>query len=170
MKELKKDSSGTGSFCLIPLSNKGIKLKTLITNNHVLDIDDISPGKQIKILVNQGTFSKTLVIDANRKIYTNPDEKIDITIIEIKDSDNLNYIHYLEIDKRVFNDTKYIEKEFPKMYIIHYPGNSMKVYTSHGEMTIKKDFIDILHKCNTKAWILWLSDFRIIFFQSNGNS
>ena len=85
----KKEGSGTGFFCLIPLSNNDIKLKALVTNNHVLDINEIFPGCQIKILVNEGSYSKILVIDVNRKLYTN--EKYDITIIEIKDSDNLNY-------------------------------------------------------------------------------
>ena len=113
-KILKKDSTGTGSFCLIPLSNKGIKLKALITNNHVLDIDEISPGSQIRILVNQGNYAKEIVIDANRKLYTN--KEFDITIIEIKDSDNLNYIHYLEIDKRVFYDTKDIKEKSKSVY------------------------------------------------------
>ena len=161
----KNDKSGTGFFCLIPLSNKDFKIKALITNNHVLDFDEIAPGKIIKILVNQGNFSKTIVIDAGRKLYTN--EKFDITIIEIKDSDNLNYIHYLEIDERVFYDCKYIKEKYPAVYIINYKGKSPEAIYSLGNMTISIDYINIEHKCNT--WpgssgspILELSSFKVM--------
>jgi hypothetical protein len=115
-KILKKNKScGTGFFCLIPLSsNKREKpLKALITNNHVLDIDDIAPEKKIRITVNDCSYSKIIVINPNRKVYTNED--YDITIIEIKDSDNLNYIKYLEIDDRVFLNN--IATKYKKTYV-----------------------------------------------------
>ena len=158
-------SCGTGFFCLVPLSsnNKEKTLRALITNNHVLDIDDIAPDKKIRITVNDCSYSKIIVINSNRKVYTN--EEYDITIIEIKDSDNLNYIKYLEIDDRVFLNN--IEKNYKKAYVLHYPGQITKVSSSFGEMDISVDYNGIQHKCSTTSGssgspILELSTFKVM--------
>ena len=46
-----KDGHGTGFFCNIPY-DWNINLKVLITNNHVLNQDDIEKGKRIKFSIN----------------------------------------------------------------------------------------------------------------------
>ena len=80
-------TEGTGFFTKIPFKSK--LLPVLITNNHVIDIDDIKNNKIINIYLNNDKEEKTIRIDNNRLIYTN--EKLDITIIEIKENkDNLN--------------------------------------------------------------------------------
>ena len=42
------DEKGTGFFCLIPFPDKFNQLLTLITNNHILDKNNIEIGKIIK--------------------------------------------------------------------------------------------------------------------------
>ena len=71
----KKD---TGFFCNIPLFDKSLPF--LITNNHVLNENDIKNNYIIKITINDKI--KKIKIDDTRKKYTNKD--LDITFIEIR--------------------------------------------------------------------------------------
>ena len=71
-------SHGTGFFCNI-LDNWNT-LKVLITNNHVLEKEDILIGKKIKFSINNDEIDYEIEIDKSRKIYTS--DKYDITIIE----------------------------------------------------------------------------------------
>ena len=80
--------TGTGFFCVIPYPDKLNNLQVLITNNHVLEEKDISKGKIIKFTINNEKISKEIKIDDSRKIFTN--ENYDITIIEMKKSDNID--------------------------------------------------------------------------------
>ena len=149
------NSSGTGFFCLIPIYKEEKKMKALVTNNHILGIDDISPEKKIKITISNNSFSKIIYIDSKRKVYTNYD--FDITIIEIKESDNLQFVKYLEIDEENINlENPDIHFKDKKIYIIQYPGGKD---ATHSEGTInyitKKDYngievLDICHLCTTK--------------------
>ena len=77
---------GTGSFVQVPYDNQLLRL--LITNNHVLNEQDIMPGNTINISLNNEKIFKKIKIDINKKKYTNKD--LDVTIIEIKDEDNIN--------------------------------------------------------------------------------
>ena len=137
---------GTGFFCKIPFNNN--LLPVLITNNHVLNENDIDNNKIIKLMINNEV--KEIEIDNIRKRYTNSDKNIDITIIEIKpEKDGIN--NYLEIDEEDINKEKdIIELEYKKksIYIIHYPNEVLSV--SYG---IINDIIDnktINHYCNTE--------------------
>ena len=137
---------GTGFLCKIPFNNN--LLPVLITNNHVLNENDIDNNKIIKLMINNKV--KKIEIDNSRKKYTNPDKTIDITIIEIKpNKDGIN--NYLEIDEDDINKNKEnIELEYQKksIYIIHYPNEKLSV--SYG---LIKDIIDnkkINHYCNTE--------------------
>ena len=71
------DVYATGFFCEIPFANS--KLKVLITNNHVLNKDDIKVNRIIKIIVNEK--EKKIIINEPRITFTN--EKLEVTIIEI---------------------------------------------------------------------------------------
>ena len=143
---LKNGEIGAGFFCKIPFNNN--LLPVLITNNHVLNKDDIDNNKIIKLMINNEV--KKIEIDNMRKRYTNSDKNIDITIIEIKpNKDGIN--NYLEIDVNDINKNKEnIELEYKKksIYILHYPNEELSV--SYG---IIKDIIDnktINHYCNTE--------------------
>ena len=81
------NGEGTGFFTKIPYKNK--LLTVLITNNHVFDINDIINHKNITLYLNNDKIEKSIKLDNNRLRYTN--EKLDITIIEIKENkDNIN--------------------------------------------------------------------------------
>ena len=86
---------GTGFFLEVPYKNK--KLTLLITNNHVLGINEISQGKSIVISLNNKEITKSIKIDSKRKVYT--DENFDITIIELDKSDKIE--HFLTLDKTI---------------------------------------------------------------------
>ena len=70
---------GTGFFVNIPYKTK--LLPVLITNNYIINKDDILNNKNISIYLNNDKKIRTIKLDNNRKRYTN--EKFDITIIEI---------------------------------------------------------------------------------------
>ena len=87
--------NGTGFFTKIPYKSQ--LLPVLITNNHVINQEDILNNKTISIYLNNDGITKTIKLDNNRLMYTN--EKLDATIIEIKENkDNLNH-KYLKLLK-----------------------------------------------------------------------
>ena len=71
---------GTGFFMKIPYKND--LLKVLITNNHVLNDNDIDIGNTITFSFDNGKPIINIKIKENMKRYTN--EILDITIIELK--------------------------------------------------------------------------------------
>ena len=118
-------ASGTGFFCNINL-NENKKIPVLITNNHVLREDDISPGKKIKFSTNNDKQSFEIEINEERKRYTN--RKYDITIIEMKEKDCIKSDSFLNVDENIFNaDCDCYYKNKP-IYLLHYPkGQEMSV-------------------------------------------
>ena len=56
-------------------------MQALITNNHILNEDDIKINNEIEISLYNDKIIKILKINDSRKIYTN--ENLDNTIIEI---------------------------------------------------------------------------------------
>ena len=63
---------------MIPFPNKFSLLPVLITNNHVIgeDPNSIVIRAQINFYIKKGDKSYQIILDNNRKIYTN--EKIDV--------------------------------------------------------------------------------------------
>ena len=76
--------TGTGFFTKIPY--KSDLLSVLITARHVINENDIN--KDISITLNDDKNTKLLKIDNERKMYAS--EKLDVTIIEIKEKDEIN--------------------------------------------------------------------------------
>ena len=138
-------SVGTGFFCDIAY-DKWNSIKALLTNNHVLKADDIVSGKSINFTLNNDKIELKIDIDQLRKTYTNPE--YDITIIEIKEKDNLSQESFLEVDKQIFEGTP---KSFVKkpVYLLHYPkGEQIK----KGEGLIKdiyEDEYSLEHICDS---------------------
>ena len=147
------NGKGTGFFTKIPYKLK--LLPVLITNNHVINKDDILNNKKFSIYLNNDKKIKRIELDNNRLKYTN--EKLDITIIEIKDNDKLNN-KYLELDDEIMNYIKLNKKEDinylsdiysnNSIYLINYPEDK-NVVVSYGQ---SPDFSEseIFHKCTTK--------------------
>jgi len=74
---------GIGFFCIIPFINNE-ELKVLITNNHIINLE---MEKVIIISINIDNEIKEIELNDRIK-YTN--KEYDITIIEIKEKDNIN--------------------------------------------------------------------------------
>ena len=99
---LNDGSKGTGFFCKIPFINNQ-ELKVLITNHHVVNLEK---DNKITISINNDSEIKEIELNDRMK-YTN--KEYGITIIEIKEKDNIN--NYLELDENI------MKKGSNKLYI-----------------------------------------------------
>ena len=164
---------GTGFFCKIPYPNQSKLLKVLITNNHVLNEDDLKNDNIIKYTLKDDEEIREIILDNNkRKIYTS--KELDISFIEIKENeDNIN--EYLEIDEEIINkNKKYIETTYKNksIYILHYPLGE-DIVVSYGNLDkIKNEQIN--HFCNTSKGslgspILSLDNFKVIGIHCGSN-
>ena len=89
-------AKGTGFFTKIPFKNSF--LPVLITNNHILGINEIMNGRNITISLNNEAKFKNILIDEKRKRYTN--EILDVTIIELnEEKDDIKY--FLTLDDQI---------------------------------------------------------------------
>ena len=154
---------GTGFFCKIPLGNKPNFLPVLITNNHVLNENDIAIGKAIELTINNDKVIRKINIDDSRKKITNIN--LDFTFIEIKPNiDNIK--SFLNIDENVNGEDLFkIKYKNKSVYTLNYP-ETKKLKVSFG---LLDKFIDkyIIHKCTTHKGssgspILSLDTFKVI--------
>ena len=141
---------GTGFFCKIPFPNKENILNVLITANHIIN-DKLLKEEDGKISIKIKEETEKTIINLNNRIkYTN--EEYDITIIEIKEEDNIN--NFLELDDVIifdlFNNNKQEDNfENKTIYIIQYPQGNLSVSYGIFEHIYedKKNFFR--HKCTT---------------------
>ena len=160
------DTTGTGFLCIIPFPDKLHPLPTLITCNHVINEDDIQPGKQIKLIIND-KIEKILTIDDSRMIYTSPENEFDTTIIEIKNEDNFDINSMLEIDNNIYkNDLNNYYKN-KTVYLIHYPNGLKSSYSHNIIKNIDVSNTKLYHLCESNdgssgAPILNLQNFSVM--------
>ena len=158
-------SRGTGLFCLIPI-NDFESLPVLITCNHVLNDKNLFSYKQINITINNDKIKYKILLDNSRKIYTNM--KFNISIIEIKKSDCLNDVSFLEIDNQILNDNinelnmLYKNK---RIYLLSYLGGANLKYSTG--VILKLDDTKIWHNCESQAGssggpLINLSNYKVI--------
>jgi len=155
---------GTGFFCIIPFPDQNNILNVLITNNHILNENDIINGKTIKIIIynEKQNIEKDIIMDNSRKKFTilKKEEGIDITFIEIKPKkDKIN--NFLEIDDKIIE----LECKRKSVYILHYPKEKQLV--SYGLIRNINEGQQINHFCYTEkgssgSLILSLSNFKVI--------
>ncbi len=159
----KNNIIGTGFFCKIPNPDFFNTKPVLITCNHILQKEDIQEGNQINLIYNNNQIE--LDMKDSREKYS--DEKLDITIIEIKKKE-LNDFIFLEIDEALFKSNNinslYIDKN---IYIIHYPYGQEAAFSIGNISNISNDNINLEHKCATDkgssgAPILNLENFKVI--------
>ena len=154
--------NGTGFFCNLPYKSK--ILPFLITNNHVLNNQDIEINKSITISINNEF--KDIKIDETRITLTN--KELDFTLIEIKkDLDNIDINNCLELNEYINKEDQHINKIYSKksVYSIHYPKDE-NVVVSYGLISQINEN-EIHHSCYTEegssgAPILSLKDFKVI--------
>ena len=146
---------GTGFLMKIPYKSR--LLTVLITTNHAININDIQNNKIISLYLNNGKM--TIKLDDNRLRYTN--EKLDITIIEIKENDHNLNIKYFELDDGIINYFNLNEKERPNylydlnnlysdesIYLLNY-SKDKDIFVSYGKL-LNINNSDIRHNCNIK--------------------
>ena len=78
---------GTGFFCKIPFNNN-LKINVLLTSYDIINENYFNFNNKINILLGDYNELKIINIDNNRNIYYN--KLYNITIIELKDYDNIN--------------------------------------------------------------------------------
>ena len=166
----------SGFFCKIPFPTKEKRLPVLITSGWTVDAYDMEKHKIYQISINIKGEKNIKIINLklnNRLIYTN--KKHLITIIEIKEDDNIN--HYLELDDNIINDIlnnkdKNHEYLNTQIYYIGYPEGNLSVSFGIVENILEKEF---RHNCNFKncsvgSPILNLSTKKIIGMDSSYES
>ena len=126
-----RDNQGTGFFCKIPFPDKEHYLTTLITSNHIINEKILKEEDKIILIKIKEEVEKNVINLNNRMKYTN--EEYDITIIEIKEEDNINY--FLELDDIIMNDlinnkNKNDDFKDKTIYVMHYPNE--KLFVSYG--------------------------------------
>ena len=108
----------TGFLAKIPWDTGFIK--GLITNNHIINKEDIENENSFIITFNNNEKEKKLIkISKKRKNYTN--EHLDITIIEIREKDEI--YDFLELDEEIINNIKLDNQKidyYNKYYINQY--------------------------------------------------
>ena len=137
------ENIGTGFFCKIPFPDEFKLIPVLITNNHILNENEILNDRIIKISLDDDKIKKEIKIFPERKKYTSI--KYDTTIIEIfPDKDDIR--NFLDLEINFPNSEKdYIKKD---VYVLQYP-NGNKCSVSYGFILNINEF-NIIHKCSTE--------------------
>ena len=142
--------TGTGFFVKITNESKLNPMNVLITCNHVLDENDLSEGKVLKLIFNNNKTTKTLKMTKSRKIYTN--KSYDITIIELKKTDLFNEEDMLSLDTNIYDKVNLVE-HYPKrqVYILHYPNGIEVRFSSDIIRNIYEKADKFEHFCSTDS-------------------
>jgi len=150
---------GTGFFCQFSYEN--IKMNALMTNYHVLDENCYNQNDALNLFINDEKELKIINFKIKRITYFN--KLYDLTIIELKENDNIN--NYLELDDNLFKKEVNVFYKDISIYIPQYPlGNNAAV--SYGLSTGINKF-EINHLCSTEngssgSPIINLSNFKVI--------
>ena len=140
-----KEGHGTGFFCNIPYGWNTLRM--LITNNHVLNEEDISSGKKINFSLNKEKLHYEIEIDESRKIYTS--KKYDITMIELKEKDKIEKNSFMDIDNQIFKENPNEIFKNKQIYLLHYPKGEQMVF-SNGLIKNINDYT-IQHLCDSSG-------------------
>ena len=162
---------GTGFFCRIPFPDSLNFLPVLITCHHILGEKDILNGQKIIFTLNDDKITYSILINNERKTYTN--EMYNITIIEILKKDGLDSKSFLDLDIGITSDkveNKYIKEE---VYLIGY--NKENMLYSLGLIRTIQDKYRIIHSCSSGPGtsgspILNLKNYRVIGVHIGANT
>jgi len=134
-----KGRFGTGFFCKIPFRKKTIKV--LMTNYHILNEKDLKDNKNLYLSLNDEKETLKIDLGLDRETYFN--KEYNVTLIELRDEDNIK--NYLELDNNLFQDNPEINYKDTSIYILHYP-NCDTAAVSYG-ISNNIDKYNINHKC-----------------------
>ena len=148
-----KGIQGTGFFCKIPFPDKNNMLQVLMTNNHIINEDILyKDGQKISIYIKEAKKKKDLNLN-NRIKYTNKKDEYDITIIEIKEADEI--YNFMELDDNILNDIInhenendfYIDKTY---YLIQYPKGELSASYGIISKICEDNNYKFIHRCSTR--------------------
>ena len=168
-----KGIKGTGYFCKIPYPDPSNLFPVLITNNHILNIKDISYDSTITLSINDDEEFIDIKI-GSRKVYTSVE--FDTTIIEIdlmKDQIPIDFDDFLEIEENINKGLTENLYSMHSIYCLHYPkGQNIEV--SYGILSEVKEN-EIFHNCSTEngssgSPILSLNTFKVIGIHCGPNT
>jgi len=159
--EINKEENIIGFFCYIPIQNEINLLPVLIVNNFIKKDSD-------KITIYKNNNCLSLSIDKKRKIFSI--EEYNITIIEIKENDNLNMNSFLDIDEDIYEED--LKESFAQkaIYLLYYSKSKDIKYALGVIKDIDEDDYKFEYFCDTEndspsmGLILNLSNFKIIGF------
>ena len=139
------NTTGTGFFCTIPFGTINT-MNCLVTNYHVLNEQYYDKNNKITLLLDDDNSCKILDLTKERKTYF--DNEYDIALIELIDSDKIEY--FLELDDMLKKEISLIEETYKNnsVYIIQYPQGK-KAHVSYGIIKQINEF-KIKHLCCTK--------------------
>jgi hypothetical protein len=146
----KEQKVGIGFFCKIPFAGEKKPLKYLITSNHILNEKilnkDNKCNEQISI-VTRYEQNKPKNIELNKKARASfCNNKLGITMIEIKDTDNIKY--FLEMDTNNLNENQKYSNLNNQVYMIQNDNNN-DVYVSYGIINNEdKNSFYFMHTCH----------------------
>ena len=161
-----KERFKTGFFCIIPFRKETIKV--LMTNYQFLNEKDFKDNKKLNLSLYDEKEKLTIDLGIERETYFNKD--YDITLIELKEEDNIKY--YLKLDVNLFKDNSEINYKNQSIYVLHYP-KGMKASVSYGILNnIDKFYIS--HNCridigSSGSPILNLKNNKVIGIQNKGS-
>ena len=133
-------TSGTGFFLYINNENVPFN-ECLMTNNHILDENDLKINNKIYIEYQ----NKEKIIEINKKRRTFTDKELDYSAIEILKEDNIKL--YFEIEKNINNINPLYYKNHD-IFVLQYP-NGGKLSFSYGKIKSINDE-KITHTAATK--------------------
>ena len=162
IKIKKENCFGTGFLCSIPFHNN--LLPVIVTNNHILEERDISLGQKLHFTLNNDRICFEILIDKNRKVYTN--KFYDITFIEIKRNDGLDISSFLEVDQNIFNSNEN-ELVNKSVYLLSYPYGKEAQFSSGSIKRLESNGINIIYSCLTDRGctgspIINLNNYKVI--------
>jgi len=134
-----EDITGSGFFLKINMKDILFE-KCLLTNNHILNENDIKVNKVI--IIEYKNKIKSIEITEDRKVYTN--KELDYTCIEIFDKDNIK--DYFTIDENLIEHSIEIYKN-KEIFILQYPEGNELSFSSGIILEIKDN--KIIHNSST---------------------
>ena len=134
-----KGRLGTGFFCKIPFRKN--KLKVFMSNYNILNEEDYKENKKLNLLLYDEKEIITIDLGIERETYFN--KEYNITIIELKEEDNIK--NYLELDDDLLQDNIEINYINKSIYILHYL-NEKNSNVSYGLINNINKY-NINHKC-----------------------
>ena len=166
----KEGCYGSGFLCNIQIDWNNY-VKVLMTNNHILNKNDIQPGKTIKFSIDNDMKLYSILIDNTRKTYT--DEYNDVTFIEIIEDDKIDEKSFFDLDQQIFE--KDLNNRFRQCQILllHYPKGKEVSLSTGIIKNINEDNTTIFHLCDTSECsaggpIINTSNFQIIGIHKGG--